>query len=310
LLAVPVFFSISLFLFYKHQSTEENFSFKKRLENLFFLYGVWMFVGILINSLLTKGKYILELINIKRFLIMIVTGSRGELFFLFSLIFISCLAFINSKYLLSNKNSFLTQLFLLFWSLLILWLVSFSTVITNRTIFSAYWNPVCFIPYIFSSSILVLVNEQPKFGLVTFLQRKRLSFILLLFSTFLLLSWLEWRNFNIPSAFGGYLLPPYARASLVIGAFVACYCAILYKRKPPNLIQDLSQESLGIYLLHGYFLFLIGFSINKIQIFQLPLKIIFNPISRVIFAVLISVFISKVLKQYKIGRAILGSRSK
>ena len=198
-------------------------------------------------------------------------------------------------------------------SLLGLILVAFCTLETHIITFSAYWNPIFFIPYIFSASILVLVDENTESGLTKYFYKMRFLFILILISSFILLSWLEWQIFNAPSIFGGYLLPPYARASLVIGSFLVCYCAILYKGKSSKLVDELSQESLGIYLLHGYALFLIELLVSKfktLQFFQLSMTIIFNSITRVIFALLLSILISKALKYHEIGRTMLNSRSK
>jgi surface polysaccharide O-acyltransferase-like enzyme len=314
LLAVPVFFSISLYLFYKKQLISKTFFPRTRLMNLIRLYGIWILIGIAFNSLLSRGNYLLGLLYVKRLLTTIVAGSRPELYFLFSLIFISYLCFLNSKYFLVRKHSFRIQLILLLTSLLVLVFVSLYTLETHAVVFSAYWNPVCFIPYIFSASILaIIIDENTESELTKYLCNKRFLFLFILFSSFILLSWLEWQIFNAPTIFGGYLLPPYARPSLVIGSFLLCYCAILYQGKSSNLVDELSQESLGIYLLHGYVLFLIELLVSRLQtlhFFQLSMGIIFNPIVRVIFAVLLSFFISKALKNHEIGRTMLNSRSK
>jgi len=80
------------------------------------------------------------------------------------------------------------------------------------------------------------------------------------------------------------------------------------RKLPPYLVRSLSKESLGVYLMHNYFLFIAGFLIAKLQAFQflqIPLKVIFNPISQCIFAVTLSIIASKVLKKYRIGRWML-----
>jgi len=281
--------------------------------NLIRLYGIWMLIGIAFNSLLSRGDYLLGLLDMKRLLMTIVLGSRPELYYLFSLILLSYLCSFNSKYLLVQKHSFRTQSILMLMSLLVLIFVSFYTLKTHRVVFSAYYNPVCFMPYIFSTSILALIDKNTESDLTYYFYKRRFLFILILISSFLLLSCLEWQIFNAPSIFGGYLLPPYARPSLVIGSFLVCYCAISYKGKSSSLVNELSQESLGIYLLHGYALFLIGLLVSKIKalhFFQSSVIIIFNPITIVIFAVLLSLLISKVLKYYEISRTMLNSQSK
>jgi Acyltransferase family len=322
LLAVPVFFSISLFIFYKKQQILQNCFPSNRLIKLISLYGIWTCIGIAINSITSKGEFLKQLIKPGKLLCIIVVGSRPELYFLFSLIFITLLAFVNSKYLLIRKNTFWIQLVLLFTSLLIIMLVDFTTLVTGKSIYSAYWNPICFVPYIFSSSILFLINEESRSNstiplykksiFTLFLQNKNLL-IASLFFIFVLLSWQEWQTLNIPEKFSGYLLPPYARASLVFGSFLVCYYATLCKNKPTDLIRDLSQESLGIYLLHGYVLLLISYIVSflsGLQIFQLLLSIVFNPIMKVVISITISVFLAKMLKQYKFGRVMLNASSK
>lgn len=313
LLAVPVFFSISLYLFYKKYLVSHTSFPKKRLMNLIRLYGIWMLIGVVFNSLTSRGNYLLGLLNLQNLVETIVFGTRPELFFLFSLILISWLCFINSKYLLVHKHRFLTQLILMLTSLFFLIFISLYTLATQRFVLSAYWNPLCFVPYIFSASILAIIDENIEISPTKYFHKKRMLFIFILFSIFIFLSWLEWQIFNVPSAFDGYLLPPYARPSLVIGAFLVCYCAILYKGQSPSLINDLAQESLGIYLLHGYALFLIEFLANvfqNLQIFQSSAIVIFNPIARVIFAILLSFFVSKALKYSDIGRKMLNSSAK
>lgn len=313
LLAVPIFFSISLFLFYKKQKIDKSYLLQKRLIDLIQIYCAWMFVGIVFNSSLSRGVYILNILSVKDLLRTMVVGSRGELFFLFSLILMSFLCFLNSIVFLRNSKNIRIQCILALLSLLILPIACFYTLKTGQTVFSAYWNPICFLPYIFSSYLILTIFDESSTNsnlyLLKLFRERSILVISIMFFGFIMLSWLEWKTFNVPNTFQGYLLPPYARVSLVIGSFLICYFAILYMQKlPPYLVRSLSKESLGIYLMHNYFLFFTGLLIAKLQTFQflqIPLKIIFNPIVNVIVAVTLSVIASKVLKHYRIGRWML-----
>jgi surface polysaccharide O-acyltransferase-like enzyme len=311
LLAVPTFFSISLFLFYKKQKDENTYSFRKRLARLMRVYCAWVFVGIVFDSLLSRGSSLLRLLSVKELLHTVIKGSRPELFFLFSLILMTSLCFLNIIFFIRKNKDNRIQFFLAVLSLLILPIACFSTLKTGQTIFSAYWNPICFLPYIISSYLLLNIFDESSTNsrLLKLFRQKNVLVISVIFFAFVILSWLEWKAFYVPSVFGGYLLPPYARVSLVIGSFLTCYLAIsCMQRIPPYLIRALSKESLGIYLMHNYFLFLAGLLIGKLQVFQslqIPLRIILNPIIITIFAIVLSMVSSKILKNYRVGRFML-----
>jgi hypothetical protein len=60
--------------------------------------------------------------------------------------------------------------------------------------------------------------------------------------------------------------------------------------------------------MHNYFLFLAGLLIGKLQVFQslqIPLRIILNPMIITIFAIVLSMVSSKILKNYRVGRFML-----
>jgi surface polysaccharide O-acyltransferase-like enzyme len=314
LLAVPVFFTISLFLFYKKQAVdkvENTYLFQKRLTSLMQVYCAWMFIGIVFNSLISRGSYLLRLLSVNHVLHTMITGSRPELFFLFSLMLMTFLCFLNSILLIKKSKDIWIQCILVMLSLVVLLIVSFYTLKTGRTVFSAYWNPICFVPYVFSSYLILYIFDESRTNskLLKLFHKRNVLVASVMFLTFIILSWLEWKSFYAPSAFGGYLLPPYARVSLVIGSFLICYLAILYiQEPPPYLVRILSKESLGIYLMHMYFLFLAGFltaRFQAFQFFQIPPRAIFNPVVNVFFAVALSTIASKIFINFRIGKYIL-----
>jgi surface polysaccharide O-acyltransferase-like enzyme len=104
LLAVPVFFQISLFIFYNKQAIDQSYFRKKKLQDLLIIYSIWMSIGLVVNSLVSKGEDLFALDNLENLTIFFISGSRPELYFLFSLIFLTVLAFLNHKYLVDRKH--------------------------------------------------------------------------------------------------------------------------------------------------------------------------------------------------------------
>ncbi len=304
LLAVPIFFQISLFLFYKKQETNHGYFLEKKLPDLLIVYSIWMSIGLTIDAMVTKGSSLLELASIKKIILMLIAGSRPELYFLFSLILITFIAFLNHRYLLNTKNSIYIQLILLGVSSIAILSLDTMAIVTHKYIFSAPWNPICFLPYVFSSSILLALDRDNRSDFAIYFYKKRFRFIATLLAVFLLLSSLEWYFINSPTIVNNHeLLPMYARTSLIFGTFIICYCAILHVGKSSNLIKEISQESLSIYLMHRYIL-------QFFQYLNYSLDIIFNPVIRIALATIVPIFIAKFLKKHHCGRIMLNASYK
>jgi surface polysaccharide O-acyltransferase-like enzyme len=303
-LAVPIFFQISLFLFYKKQATDRSYFFKNKLPDLLVVYIVWMSIGVILNALVTKGEYLLEITTIEGIMLLIVAGSRPELYFLFSLTLMTCLSFLNHKFLIDRKHSIYIQSILLCLSTIVIIGLNVMAIVTDKDIFSTVWNPICFIPYIFSSSILTVLDRADRLKLSNYVYSQRFLFISILFTLFILLSSLEWNLTSFPAIQNDTeLLPMYARVSLVFGSFVVCYCALLFKQKPSMLIRSASQASLGIYVMHRYVL-------QFIEYLNHSLGLMLDPIVGVVSAVIIPMLMSKLLKQHHIGRVLLNASHK
>ncbi|MFM5957642.1 MAG: hypothetical protein ACKOQ2_10855, partial [Dolichospermum sp.] len=182
-----------------------------------------------------KEKYLYQIANIKGIITIIIVGSRPELYFLFSLIIITSIAMLNHTYF--GKRRFM-QYILLGVSFLFVILAVILTIVTHNTIFSAYWNPICFLPYVFTASILSssYVNFDLPFSQTKSNILKKLSFWLIVI-TFVLLCCLEWLFLNSSESFGGYLFPPYARPSLIVGSTIALWIAIEVQSSPPILFK-------------------------------------------------------------------------
>lgn len=261
-LAVPVFFQISLFLFYvKSEVSGSSYFFKKRLPKLIWLYLFWVISKIIFDTLL-NGNNVEELRNNlsspRQLLEFIVSGGNSPLYFFFSLIFITFLTeiviLLTEKIRKPAAKIVYTYLLLILACTLIVIFGVCSQFVdsssdSNSRLFQVLanlgkwdYNPLNFLPYIFTASIAVkdframestgkAINLKPKIYTLLFL--------------FMLFSFIEWKYFND--------LLHYARLSLVFGSWLLLYLALMSNRKPSQMVKFISSCSLGIYTLHLFF---------------------------------------------------------
>lgn len=265
-LAVPVFFQISLFLFYiKSEKEGSLYLFQKRLPKLISLYLFWV-SSLLVFNVLLNGKldsFKNSISSIKSLIEFVVGGGNSPLYFFFSLAFITVITEGVVLGLGKIKKDILKSsiLYILLGASCVLLLV-FSLLRTPDALFEnvpgfirslssfSHWayNPLNFLPYIFTTAI---VARDYKLGLLrrenSNLRLKLLIFIAL-FSTFTILEWV----FSLESASSQRLLH-YSRLSLVFGSWILLYLAILSERAVPKIVRFISSCSLGIYTLHLFF---------------------------------------------------------
>ncbi|QZZ22100.1 acyltransferase [Leptothermofonsia sichuanensis E412] len=260
-LAVPVFFQISLFLFYiKSEVSGSSYFFKKRLPKLVSLYLFWVTSKIIFDTLLNGNVEALRnnLSSPRRLFEFIVSGCNSPLYFFFSLIFIT---FLTEIVILlvgrirkpTIKIAYTYFLLILACALIVIFGVCSQFVDSSNESSSRLfqvlanlgkwdYNPLNFLPYIFTASIAVkdfrsmestgkAVNLKPKVYTLLFL--------------FILFSFIEWKYFND--------LLHYARLSLVFGSWLLLYFALLSNGKPSQMVKFISGCSLGIYTLHLFF---------------------------------------------------------
>lgn len=260
-LAVPVFFQISLFLFYvKSEVSGSRYFFKKRLPKLVSLYLFWVISKIVFDTLLNRNVEALRdnLSSPRRLFEFIVSGGNSPLYFFFSLIFITFLTEIIILLIGRIRKPIVkitcTYFLLILACTLIAIFGVFSQFVDGSSNSSSRlfqvlanlgkwdYNPLNFLPYIFTASIAVkdfratestgkAINLKPKVYTLLFL--------------FILLSFIEWKYFND--------LLHYARLSLVFGSWLLLYLALLSNRKPFQIVKFISSCSLGIYTLHLFF---------------------------------------------------------
>jgi surface polysaccharide O-acyltransferase-like enzyme len=233
LLAVPMFFQISLFLIYSQQR-EFSYILGKRIPRLLKIYLFWNVVGTIIIYLTQREVDLSFSLHVKSLLLWFVKGGvRPELYFLVSLIIITILATFNQYFFKISKKSISLQLILLLISSLALYKYQFK-----------FWSPLNFIPYTFSSLIVFELTKKVN-PLTTKNSKKLFFFILLTFIFTTIVEWLFMQDIHSKIVF-----PPYSRMSLVIGSSAILYAILAINHLPNGFIALVSQYSLGIYCIH------------------------------------------------------------
>lgn len=300
LLAVPIFFQMSFFLLYLKDSTW-NYTLSKRLPNLLSIFFFWIFVGIILRYLLLGNYNWSFLTNASSLILWLMQGgSRPELYFLFSLIVLTIIAQLNYEFFKRTQYNIKYQyIFLIISSLLLYVYDLFSLIIPPKNIiiniFSSYWNPLGFLPYIFSS---LLILEHTKLWENSNSKKidKRLYLYFLVFIVLTILEWIILRNHKEIFQFN---LPPYSRISLVIGSSLILYFAAITRSKPFKLWHLISIYSLGIYCIHFNFIYPINFFQEIWQyLFGNKLRLASNTLAFILVMV-ISWFLVKLLRKIK-----------
>lgn len=261
-LAVPVFVQISLFLFYlKTQKTNLFYFLQKRLPRLISLYMFW--VGLkLLSDVFLKGEFAIinEISSSPRKLIeFIVSGNQSPFFFLFELIFLSAVAAIiitSFKRLEKKSVKLFTTYGLLFASCLLIFSLSVTEFVVSKlggnsetgivnaisNIVAWDYNPICFLPYLFTTLIVIQDFNEGKLQKWSSSLKLKLSGLLSLSLLFTILEWHLFEN-----------LLHYSRLSLVFSSWLLLYLALLSPFKAPPAIKFISSCSLGIYGFHVFF---------------------------------------------------------
>lgn len=288
LLAVPIFFQISLFLFYQSRNRAKDYFFKKRLPLVLKLYLFWTINIVIFKFLISRTWPQID--SIKSLLKFVITG--GDIFwFFFSLIFVTCVAELIAR--ITDKLSPAKSLDLNFTLFIIACISVFLLPLINLLLgknynfFTAWWLPFNFTPYVFSSYILAQKYTANKLSL----NRKNsvyLGFILIITVVFIVL---EWAYFNIPGEWYVTMIPQYSRLSLVFASLLLTWLS-LYIDKTPKFIETLSKYSLGIFCIH-FFIVDILMRIEK-RIWQIPGEDLIIFILTVYLAIVLTKFLKRI----------------
>jgi peptidoglycan/LPS O-acetylase OafA/YrhL len=295
LLAVPVFFLVSLFLFFAKAKRNQRY-FRQRLKKLVGLYFFWTGLWLLVCGKLYGFFFVLKKI-IENAVIFAVTGGYSLYYFFFSLIILTCVSYA------VLKVSRFALWFLAFLSAALLGGLAFvAREVQTLHCLVAFWNPLNFLPYVFISALVFeyrpgsgrcaptgvhsnshasatvvgcvegasTFRQKPsaspspgRLGIIVHAKWNKIGIVVLfLLLTVFLAAWIEWQwfwgihNFQ----YNDFAIPAYTRVSVVGSATLVFLAAFLVRRPPPRWIKILSNYSMGLYCLHGFvFLFFLKF---------------------------------------------------
>lgn len=258
-LAVPVFLQISLFLFYiKSEKAGSQYFIQKRLPKLVSLYLFWVIskTGFdLLFGFNEKSEAIKHgLSSVRGFIEFVVSGGVSPLYFFFSLIFLSAISEVLivlfralkiEQHKMAINYAFLCFSCIVISGFAIVGLIGDrESAIVNFLANLAQWNynPLNFLPYVFTTAIVVQEFNQGRLAELTPKLKLKLGALLALFLLFTLVEWIAFKD-----------LLNYSRLSLVFGSWLLLYLALLSTRSVPKIVKFISGCSLGIYTLHLFF---------------------------------------------------------
>lgn len=270
LIAVPIFFQVSLYLFYVKRDKIKNYFVEKRLSKILILYSFWTCLFMLAKIAVGDFDFYDRFGTFPNILGTIITGAKGLFYFFFSLLVITFLADISikikEKFTINLKRWLFYEYLGFILSCIYLIVVSSISLFNYQYIWTAYDNPLNFIPYIFSSYLIFqrvsYLSQQTSYN-----RKREINRIIIpLAIAFIVFSILEWKYFYRPDIFIDGIMPLYARLSLVFGSIGLVYLFILLPLKPIPIVSLLSSCSLGIYCFHKFLPNFFGIGLNAIAV--------------------------------------------
>ncbi|MEH2026559.1 acyltransferase family protein [Nostoc sp.] len=284
LTAVPIFYIVSLYLFFQKSDGVEYF--QKRITKLIKIYLFWVVVQNIFFIIATR--------EFPNFSWQLITGLQPSLplvgdsvfYFLFNLICLTILAFL---YQLIKSDS-------------------------SRKIISFTIGIFC-LCYFEASSLLNI--GIPYHWLINFVIYVPIAFYLakfpdkvLSFKFYYLIAFILFSFHDIYLRISGYYPSIYGRIAIICGAMtIFCYVNSRKEIKENFLVQQLSKYSLGLFSLHKYWQYLFFLLINNYKI-GIDIGVLGTPLSTifliqgffVVFFTVLSIYLLKLtpLKQFVI----------
>jgi surface polysaccharide O-acyltransferase-like enzyme len=292
-LAVPVFFQVSLFLFFlKSEKFGQQYFIKNRLPKLVSLYLFWSISKLIFDFVLTGKSPKIEYgaSSWANFIGFIVGGGYSPFYFFFSLIFLTAIAEVLTPIFsrVRRRTAKRISYYLLLSSCLLVFAFPIADLMIagNRELLTQIHNPLAFLPYVLTAAITVQNFKEGKLQAPTPLFKLKLFSLLVLFLTFTVLEWALFEKFS-----------QYSRLSLVFGSWLLLYLSLLSNQKSPPIIKFLSGCSLGIYGLHVFFT-------DHTFFLESLSKIVpgLGPLTRFLVALLGSIFLTLVFRRTKVLR--------
>lgn len=240
LLAVPIFFIISNYLFFqKPEDKSVLLIFLLRIGKIavfwMVLYSIFRFKGWEIIDWLPKSTT--ELVSF------IVSGGHTIYYFFISLIGLTIITHF------SKRLCILHVLVLFIVTTILLLILPILSVATGFFLLSIYWNPLNFLPYPFAAILVFHITRLDKAKI------KPIYIVLAGFIIFILVV-LDWTIYVNKGFFNVHIfaIPAYTRPSLVLIAMAVLLVATRVNPRRNAVVLFMSKNSLELYCLHPFFL--------------------------------------------------------
>ncbi|NEO85869.1 MAG: acyltransferase [Spirulina sp. SIO3F2] len=306
LLAVPIFFQVSLYLFYAKRQTQKDYFWKTSLPKLLLLYGFWTSLFMSVKLLIGDFSFYERFGTVANLLATIITAGESLFYFLFSLLLITGLADLSLKIkaqyqIPENRWRIYETLGLIISLIYVVWAAPF-TLESQQQLWAVHSNPLNFIPYIFSSYFIFQAIDR-------FIQKKSYNLkkeinrvVIPLAVAAILCGAIEWQLLYRADFFADGLLPHYTRISSFFASTAIVYLVILLPLQPNNIITFLSRCSLGIYCFHKFLPNVLGIALDKVLTTlwgvgiqdNIPLMSSILCVNWILFSILLTVMFSKI----------------
>lgn len=242
-LAIPSFFVLSLLLYaIKFENTLDYL--KKRLWVLGKLLLFWTLVSVVYLHFKGQNNLFDYFDSLSSFVLLWLSGGNSLYWFFASLIVLTIILHAYLALLQRFNSSIATQIVYFIASLIFMLGLPFLF----KTDYFA--NPLPFLPLIFLVPILQHFHEKFYETSPRFLY----PIIILIFLIYLLLCFLDWQLMPVYASTGYsyFLLPFYARLSLIAGTIFLYAVVLFLKPKPSKFTKFIAFYSLSLYCLHIY----------------------------------------------------------
>jgi hypothetical protein len=270
LLAVPVFFIISNYLFLrKPVEWSVCYQYLKRIIKLAIFWPVLLmfdYQGWQILAWLPRSG--VDLIWF------ILSGGNTIYYFFVSLIGLTIITHFSK----SIRTRYIAIFFIL--TTLLVSTLPLISMTTGMYILTIFWNPLNFLPYPFAALLVsrlidLKLNKQKQIYLM-------IGWFLLCFLT-MIIDWVVYIDAGFFEV-SPFAIPAYTRSSLIFISMAVLYFSIKIRPKFNRIIDFMSRYSLGLYCLHIFFVPL-GITLSKRNIIMsLPITLSLSYLAAIIWS--------------------------
>jgi hypothetical protein len=236
LLAVPIFFITSNYLFYIKEMSKNHF-----IKNVTRIVKLSIFWIIAFQAFMQKGWEIIYLLptTASELIIFVMSGGHTKYYFFISLLILTAITYFSSSI---SKPSLVASFII---STLAVALIPIYSIQNNAFILSTHWSLLNFIPYPFAAILVFSFNKD-----------QRLFYAALFTITGFFFATLDW-FFYIDLGFfkiNDYAIPAYTRPSLIFLSMSILLIALETNPKEIPIINFMSKNSLALYCIHPFYI--------------------------------------------------------